>query len=187
MADDAALIQRFVDCFQRLDDSTYTADEPPPAELSLGPDPNDWNTIRWAPAAIATPPESLTALPRSESLPMLYRQLVVSFRWLSVDLEIVRLLGNPPGDGLQPLANLMTADPVLENTLAPNRYVRFALAADCYDPICLDLNRVTNADCPVVRLNHESILMHDKIGDVSTLFGSFRDLVFGVLALEHQP
>ena len=39
MADDAALIQRFVDSFQRLDDFTYTADEPPPAALSLGRQP----------------------------------------------------------------------------------------------------------------------------------------------------
>ncbi len=185
MADDAALIQRFVDSFQRLDDFTYTADEPPPAALSLGPDPDDWNAIRWAPAAITTTPESLGDLPNHESLPTLYRQLALFFRWLSVDLEIVRLLGNPPGDGLQPLADLMTSDPVLENTLGPNGYVRFAMASDCYDPICFDVNRATNDDCPIVRLNHESILMHDRIGDVSMAFNSFRDLVLAVLAREH--
>ena len=186
MADDVALIQRFVDSFQRLDDSTYTADEPPPAALTLGPAPDDWNTIRWAPASITSPPESIGDLPHHESLPTLYRQLALSYRWMSVDLEIVRLLGNPPGDGLQPLANLMTSDPVLQNTLAPNGYVRFAMAPDCYDPICFDVNRAADDDCPIVRLNHESILMHDRIGDVSTVFDSFRDLVLAVLALEHQ-
>ncbi|QDT10609.1 hypothetical protein [Planctomycetes bacterium K23_9] len=186
MGDDAALIRRFVDCFLRLDDSSYTADAPPPATLSLGQDPDDWNTIRWAPAAIESPPESLGDLPSNESLPALYRQLVLSFRWLSVDLHIVRLLGNPPGDGLEPLANQMTSDPVIQNTLGPKGYVRFALAPDCYDPICFDLNRVANDDCPIVRLSHEPILMRDKIGDVSTVFNTFRDLVYAVLALEHQ-
>ena len=105
---------------------------------------------------------------------------------MSVDLEIVRLLGNPPGDSLQPLANLMTSDPVLQTTLGPKGYVRFAMASDCYDPICFDVNRTAGDDCPIVRLNHESILMHDRIGDVSTIFDSFRDLVLAVLALEHQ-
>ena len=54
MVDDADLIRRFVACFTRLDDSTFSHDQPPPQKLSAGIDPNNWNSIRWQPAAIST-------------------------------------------------------------------------------------------------------------------------------------
>jgi hypothetical protein len=79
----------------------------------------------------------------------------------------------------------MFSDPVLTQTLIPNRYIRFALAPDSsYDPVCFDLNRFNNNDCPIVRIEHESVLMHETIGDVATLFDTFRDLVIAVVALD---
>ena len=188
MADDAALIQRFVACFTRLDDSTFSHDEPPPQELSVGLDPIDWNSIRWQPAAISTASDAVGTIHRVGVLPRIYEQLVLSYRWPEVDLGLCRLLPNLPANDLQPLADAMFADPVLNNTLIPNGFSRFALAPnECYDPICFDLNRFTNGDCPVVRLNHESILMHDTIGDVTTVFGSFRELMHAVLAIDTSP
>lgn len=186
MADDAKLIQRFVDCFQRLDDSTYTHDEPPPPELNLGPDPDDWNALRWAPAAITTPTEALNIFPFTDSLPKIYLQIVLSYRWVEVDLHLLRFGGNPPGDGLQLLSESMFSDPVLTQTLKPNGYIRFGMAADCYDPICFDLNRALDGDCPVVQIDHESVLTHGKIGDVVTLFDTFRELVLAVLELDNE-
>ena len=188
MADDADLISRFVDCFTRLDDSTYSHTDPPPPEFSAGIDSEDWNVVRWQPAAIATSPDTLGLIHRVGVLPSLYRQLVLSYRWPDVDIGVCRLLCNLPADNLQPLAASMFADPILNNTLIPNGFARFALAPnECYDPICFDLNRFTNDDCPVVRLNHESIVTHDTIGDVVTVFGSFRELIHGVLAIENSP
>ena len=185
MADDTELIQRFVDCFVRLDDSTFSHDDPPLAEFADGIDPDDWNLIRWQPAAISTPMASLDAIRKVGALPELYEQLATSFRWPEVDLGICRLLPNSPADDLGPLAASMFADPVLNNTLIPNGFSRFAMAPDyCYDPICFDLNRFRDNDCPIVRLNHESVLSYDTIGDVVTVFGSFRELIYAVLAIE---
>lgn len=184
MSDDAELIQRFVDCFTRLDDSTFTHNEPPPPEVTVGPDPNDWKAIRWRPAAMQTSADALRIFADIGSLPSLYQQLILSYRWLGADLHLLRLLGNPPAPDLQPLVNLMFSDPVLTQTLVPNGYIRFALAPNSsYDPICFDLNRFDDDDCPIVRLDHESILMHDTIGDVTTLFHTFRELLNAVLAV----
>lgn len=185
--DDADLIRRFVATFERLDELIAFHDAPPPSELSAGIDPDDWNVIRWQPAPVATPTEALSLLHARTPgcLPRLYERLILSYRWLEVDLRICRLLANPPADDLQPLVDRMFADPVLNDTLIPSGFVRFALASDyCYDPICFDLNRSVKGDCPVVRFNHESILMHDSLGETEQLFDSFRDLMLTVLDID---
>ena len=76
----------------------------------------------------------------------------------------------------------MYGDIVMNNTLLPANFVRFALAPnECYDPICFDVSRMVDGDCPVVRMNHESILSNDEIGEVTTVFDSFRSLVVAVI------
>jgi len=184
MADDAHLIDRFVGCFVQLDGSVFSHSDPPLPEFSAGIDPDDWNVIRWHPAAISTSPDALEAIRCCGVLPTLYEQLVLSYRWPEIDIGVCCLLPNQPADDLQPLADSMFGDPVLNNTLIPNGFARFALAANDYAPICFDLNRSVNGDCPIVRLNHESILMHDSIGNVTTVFDAFRGLMQAVLAMD---
>ncbi|MEM9413006.1 MAG: hypothetical protein AAGA30_17990 [Planctomycetota bacterium] len=115
-------------------------------------------------------------------MPILFETLALSYRWLAVDLGICRLLENPPAADLQPLADAMFRDPIITNTLLPAGFVRFALAPnECYDPVCFDLSRMQDDDCPIVRMNHEVILIHQVIGEVTTLYGSFRELVIAVI------
>lgn len=160
----------------------------PPPELSAGVDPEDWETIRWRPARIDTPRDALCILREraGADLPRLFEHLILSYRWLEVDLQVVRLFENPPATDLKPLYDRMFADRVLNNTLIPARYVRFALAPNDYDPICFDLNHYQNGDCPIVRFEHESILCHDKIGDSQQIFPSFRKLMQAVVAIDSQ-
>lgn len=66
-------------------------------------------------------------------------------------------------------------------TLIPARYIRFAVATDSYDPICFDLNHAMDGDCPIIRLEHESILVHDSIGESDTVFTTFRKLITAVI------
>jgi hypothetical protein len=184
---DAKLLERFVATFDRLDDLSLSHFEPPLLpELTYTIDPDDWNTVRWQPAAISTDEDALSAIHDRIGgvLPRLYEQLVLSYRWLEVDLQVCRLLANHPASDLQPLFDEMYCDPVMNHTLEPANFVRFALAPDvCYDPICFDVNRFSNNDCPIVRLNHELILCNDELGDIQQLFPSFRDLIFAVLEI----
>ncbi len=182
---DSELIRRFVDCFTRLDDSTFSHNDPPPPEFAAGIDPDDWNAIRWKPASIGAAEASLKVIRRVGPLPRLYELLATSYRWPAVELSVCHLLPNLPADDLTPLAASMFADPVLNNILIPNGFSRFASGpCQSYDCFCFDHNRYDSNDCPVVRINHESVLSEDSVGNVETVFDSFRDLIYAVLAID---
>ncbi len=53
-----------------------------------------------------------------------------------------------------------------------------------YDRICLDLNRLKNGDCPVVQLDHEEILINERIKIVSDRFATFEALEQKILKKE---
>ncbi len=55
-----------------------------------------------------------------------------------------------------------------------------------YDRICLDLNRLNSGDCPVVQLDHEAILLKEKIKIVAELAPSYKRLIANVLASYSQ-
>jgi hypothetical protein len=55
-----------------------------------------------------------------------------------------------------------------------------------YDRICLDVNRLNQGDCPVVQLDHEAILLKEKIEIVSELTPSYKNLIATVLAAYKQ-
>jgi hypothetical protein len=50
-----------------------------------------------------------------------------------------------------------------------------------YDRICLDLSRLKRGDCPLVQLDHEAMLLKDKIEIIAELAPSYRTLVAKVL------
>ena len=179
---DAGLLHRFVESFPLLDDLEWYEDALIPVDLSCS-DPVDSLVQRWKPAKINTPADALCDIRKGgQPLPSLFEQLATSYRWLEVDLGVCRLLANCPANDLAPLAREMFNDPVLNNTLLPAGFIRFAIAPNgCYDPICFDLSRMQDDDCPIVCLNHESILTDDKIGETATVFDSFRELVIEVI------
>lgn len=83
-----------------------------------------------------------------------------------------------PWSGRRPGLLTFERNVTLTGTIA----ARIARASDvCYDSICFDVNRFSNNDCPIVRLNHESILCNDELSDIQLLLPSFRDLIFAVL------
>jgi len=195
MSKESKLIDRFVASFERVEEDELDCFHygSPPHELIVGPASiGGQNDFRWRPKAISTPAAALDIVhARVGALPQLYEQLVLSYRWLEVDLRVCRLLENPPGDDLQLADGMfddgMFADPVMNDTLLPAGFARFAKAPEmCYDPICFDLNRMVNGDCPIMRFEHESILMYDKIGDHEQIFDSFGELMVAVLNIEHD-
>lgn len=178
------LLERFVATFNKLDDLFCFAEDPPPALLETGIDPDDWRYVRWAPARLPSPRTGVDAFRRAGALPRLFEQLLEQFAWLPVDLECLRLFGNPPSADFTAYANEMFADPVMNHTLLPARYARFALAADvCYDAICFDLNRMRDGDCPVVRIEHESVLCFDQVDSIETVFPSCRAMMEHIIEL----
>jgi hypothetical protein len=174
---DDDLIGRFVATFERLDDLICLPSEPPPLELA-SPDSDGWD--RWHPAAIATGRKDLEDLYEKVPgpFPALYERLVLTHRWLEVHLGTVMLLANPPGPMLDGLAGAILRDPVLIATLLPAGLVPFGrVSGGGYDPMCFDLNSQKRGDCPIIQVEHEAVLCHDRIGKTWPRYASFRELV----------
>ena len=181
---DSELLEAFAQSFSILDELFCPHDRPPPLALVDSTPSEDWSVVRWRPARLATTRVGMDGLCRVGRLPHLFESFAQSFAWLDVELRVCRLFANPPATDFVDLSTAMFADPVLSNTLLQLRLVRFALAPDCcYDPICFDLSDFNGNDCPIVRLEHESILMHDRVGKRETIFDSFRDLMRTVIDL----
>ncbi len=126
-------------------------------------------------------------------LPHLYEQLLRSWAWhpaaaYSHELAFsfpgwnrplrYTVLGNPVGKiPFGPLLKQMKRDSLLWNALRPVQLIPFAQGGfQTYDPICFDLRRASNNDCPIVSVNHEEILCHDRIQTVD-FAPSFRDFI----------
>jgi hypothetical protein len=174
---DDGLLERFVATFEQLDDLLCLPSEPPPPELAC-PESDEWD--RWRPAAIATGRDQLHGLYRKVPgpFPALYEQLVLTHRWLEVHLGTVMLLANPPGPTFDGLAGAMLGDPVLINTLLPAGLIPFGrVSGGGYDPMCFDLNSQKHGDCPIIQVEHEAVLCHDRIDKTWPRYASFRELV----------
>lgn len=184
---DNELLEAFAQSFSVLDDLTCPQDCSTPLAIVDATSSEDWKVRRWRPNRLAVPRTGMEVIRRVGPLPQLFESFAQSFAWLDVDLRICRFFANPPAVDYADLANAMFADPVLNQTLLPLRFVRFALApSGSYDPICFDLSRFDGDDCPIVRLEHESILMHDRVGKPEVLFNSFRELLWSVIELGRE-
>lgn len=174
---DDDLLARVVATFEQLDDLMCVPSEPPPPELA-SPEPDDGD--RWLPASIQTGRDQLETLYSKVPgpFPALYERLVLSYRWLDVHLGTAMLLGNPPGPTLDGLASAILRDPFLISTLLPAGLIPFGrVSGGFYDPMCFDLRARKRDDCPIIQVEHESILCHDRIGETWLRYASFRDLV----------
>lgn len=186
---DQKLLQQFVDSFERLDE--MIAPDAAPMELLIEQKMDEWDSwrdeLKWQPKYIKTNPEILAPLYSriAGRFPLLYEQLVLSFRWLEVDLEVIRLLGNPPGSDFTDLTEATFNDPVIAEVLIPAGFIPFARSSINYDPICFDLNTMTSQrDCPIIQFEHEAILSDFKIGKHWQCWTSFRDLMTDVIFLD---
>jgi hypothetical protein len=179
---DGDLLVKYIETFWRFDDLS-ACDVP---ESMRTTDDGDGYS-HWRPVFQPTPPSALSDLYRAlgldggpaTRLPRLYESLVLSYRWLEVDLGAYRLVANRPAEDLSPLLECLQEDEALLTTLRPNGYFQFAKGADMdYDPVCFDFrNRRSGGDCRIVKLDHESILCDGEICEVAELAPSFRALV----------
>jgi hypothetical protein len=181
-ADDDDLLRRFVASFEPLDGLEEFG--PVPKELAVEPNVEDGTSVRWQPVATLTYRELLAPIYQKlpGRFPDLYERLVLSYRWLRVHLETVMLLANPPGATFDGLATEIFCDLVLINTLIPAGFVPFGMVSGGgYDPMCFDLNARKHDDCPVIQIDHESVLCHDRIGKSWQRYSSFRELMFDTI------
>jgi hypothetical protein len=186
MRDNSELVDSFVGTFEKLGDlwTSYELD-PIAWELTDG-ELNDYGMKQWRPIRISTEQSALQALYANlpARFPPLYERLVLSYRWAEIDLGLFRLLPNPPGPGLDGLTAEFFRHRAMQEILFPNQCLQFGKGPDVnYDAICFDWSRrLRGGDCPVIQVDHEEILSHNRFKKVAELAPSFRELMLRVIA-----
>jgi hypothetical protein len=178
---EADLIDQFVASFAKLDEMWGFRETDPIAwSLRVG-DLDEYGGTKWLPARVATDPAMLTPLYQKmpARFPPLYEQLVLSYRWATVDLGSFRLLANPPDKDLTGLLAQITADRGLQESLIPAGYIQFGKGPDMdYDPVCFDIkSRTKGKDYRIVKIDHEEILCNYRVKVVTELAPTFEQLV----------
>jgi len=178
----AELLEEFVATFAKLDEMAVRARESDPAawELRNG-ETDEYGWSRWRPAKTLSDRAQLdpvyAKLPAR--FPPLYEELVLSYRWATVDLQLFRLLANPPGPDLNRLLAEISRDPAIWQGLIPAGYIQFGRGPDMdYDPVCFDIkSRSKNGDYRIVKIDHEEILCNYRVKVVGEIAPSFYELV----------
>jgi hypothetical protein len=175
------LLERFIASFEKLDDMTgWRGIDQVAWELRSG-EPDESGQFDWRPAKTAADSALLDLLYARipMRLPPLCERLVLSYRWDQVDLELFRLLPNPPGPDLSGLLAGITGDEALWEALLPAGYIQFGRGPDVdHDPVCFDTKaRTKTKDHGIVKIDHEEIYCKDRIKVVATLALSFEQLV----------
>ena len=154
-------------------------DSAPPPELRAG-ETDEWGWTKWSPVRQSTAPTALDTLYATipGRLPALFEELLTSCRWLRVEISEIDFFANPPGPDFRGLHDEITRDPHLFPSLFSERFVEFGKAAGgSYDPVCFDLKRSRKRDCPLVRIDHESVLILRRPKVIAEVAPSFRSFV----------
>lgn len=180
-AADAELLRAFVASFAATGELLEAADQvPPDLRCSETVEPGEF-FVSWKPLRRETPASACQELEARlpAPLPPLYRRLILSYRYLRVELGELCLLANPPSPGLAGLEQEMFRDALLSRVMLQHGYIPFGKGAGGdYDPVCFNIARRTaDGDMQVVRLDHEEILCYERIKVRAVLSPTFRQLV----------
>jgi hypothetical protein len=176
------LLEQFVACFPKFDEMMVTSRELDPIAWELrSTEPDEHGWFEWRPVRKNTTRALLDPLYAKlpARFPPLYEQLVLSYRWATVDLGSFRLMANPADADLTGLLEQITEDDNLQESLVPAGYLQFGQGPDVdYDPVCFDIkSRTKNKDYKIVKIDHEEILCNYRIKVVAELAPSFEQLI----------
>lgn len=182
---DEALVDAFVAAFKTFDDLIVIGPAGVAQPLVIE-QRNALGLPQWRPLRVPTTREALGPLYRQlpQGLPGLFEDLLLRWRWATVDVGVVQLLANPAGADLSGFVGEVLKDRGLADVLLPAGFVQFGRAGGGgYDPVCFDTARGrTGNDARVVQIDHEELLCHQRLGVVRELYPAFRGLVGEVVA-----
>jgi len=181
------LIERFIASFQKLDEmAEFPEIYPMVRQLAVG-NPDSDGRLRWEPLRKRTDPSQLDPLLAKlpAKFPPLFEELVLSYRWAEVDLQLFRLLPIPPGPDLSGLLHAMMKAKALWDGLLPAGFIQFGMGPDMdYDPVCFDIrSRTKRKDYRIVKIDHEEILCNNRVKVVAELAPSFEQLLLRTIEL----
>lgn len=175
---DDLLLEQFIASFSRQDELWEHL--PVPMELLHA---HTKSGFEWRPCRQATSASALQEIYACTGRPFpdLYERLVLGWRWLEVTVMDVRLFANAPASDLSPLLGELTKDRYAFDMLVEAGLIPLGHGFD-YDFVCFANDPSGADDGPLVRVEHEALLMHGLI-EQQTMYGSFRAFVEKALEL----
>ena len=120
-------------------------------------------------------------LPRT--FPRPYRSLVERYRFCNFEVGPVMFFANSGQALFFELSGRVFWDKHLFPTLHKHGYLEFGKPDEGnYDPVCFDMKRLDRDDAPIVQLDHEEILIRERIRVVAEIAPSFTDFLKRAIA-----
>lgn len=112
-------------------------------------------------------------------LPASYRSLVVRYRFCPFLLSGIEFFGNQGNGDDDDLVVASLRDPVLARVSLARGFVQIGRPdTGAYDPVCFDMNRRSNnREAPLVSLDHEAILIKERIHVLREYAKSFFQII----------
>jgi hypothetical protein len=181
-----SLVDRFVAAVNAgyRDPVILDIDQTPPSVL-VG-EPDEYDAYDWAikPYAPIDWVEAMEArLPRR--FPAVYRSLITRYIFPSFDAGGVWFFANTPEGTEYSELRTRIFDPSLFPALQRGGYVQIGNPGAgfiSYDPVCFDPSRGDNHDRPLVRIDHEGILIDDEVHITEEVAPSLAHLMRAVIA-----
>jgi hypothetical protein len=122
-------------------------------------------------------------------LPPSFSSLMHRYAFLPFEWDAVRFLGNSGAHDEGDLVVAAARDSALWQATTKARFIQFARSPGVnYDPVCFDTTvRRKDRESPIVRLDHETILIKDRVVVVEQLAPSFAALLESLLANGRHP
>jgi hypothetical protein len=111
--------------------------------------------------------------------PKLHSSLITRYRFAEMEVGSIMFFANTGQDVFHELRNRMFADPHLSPVLLTHGLLHFGHPfAGNYDSVCFDTRRASNGDAPIVRIDHEDILIRNgRITIVEEIGPSLRNFI----------
>lgn len=106
--------------------------------------------------------------------PKPFRSLVDRYRYSNIEVGPLMLFANSGHDLFYELSKRVFADEGIFPLLHKHGLLQFGLPQEAnYDPVCFDMQHRYRGDAPIVRLDHEEILLRNRIRVVQQIAPSF--------------
>lgn len=96
--------------------------------------------------------------------PDVFHDIYDSWKFPTFFLGEIQFLANENSSDYEDICYALHRDKLISAVTLQNGYIHFAQSSDgSYDPICFNTSKSIKGDCEVVRLDHEAILINEKI------------------------
>jgi hypothetical protein len=111
--------------------------------------------------------------------PSLFRYFVTHYKFAGFDVDPILFFANTGHAEIwNDISYSLFHDKYLFPTLLKSRMLQFGRqSTGNYDPSCFDLSRGDEVDAPIVQVDHEEILIHERLVVVREIAPSFRTLI----------